>query len=95
MEHGTTNNNFNRVFLTIKKHCEEKPFKPEKAIFETIAIDANVSLFLLQYYLDLLQNLGFIEYSFADNFLCLTSFGKRQAGIFVSWNSSYRYVFVY
>ena len=75
-------NSFNNVFQAVKKYCENEPCDDDDTIFENIALDANVSLFRMQYYLDILQNLGLIHYSFDTNSISLTAFGKRQKGLF-------------
>jgi hypothetical protein len=75
-------NNFNSVFLAVKKHCENDEFDERPNVFEAIALDANVSLFTLGFYLDTLQTLGLIKYSFENSTIRLTSFGRKQKRLF-------------
>jgi len=71
-------NNFNKVFLAIKKHCEKQKLLAEINSLEAIAEEVNIPVSKLGLYLDYLQGLGLIKYSISENYIYLTSFGKTQ-----------------
>ena len=71
-------NNFNTVFLVVKKHCREQKKFAATNCFEIIAEEANVPLDKLPIYLDHLQGIGLIKYSMSEKFIYLTSFGKKH-----------------
>jgi len=75
-------NNFNSVFLAVKKYCENDGLDNNPGVFEVIALDADVSLFSLGFYLDTLQTLGLVKYSFENNTISLTAFGRKQKRLF-------------
>jgi len=75
-------NNFNSMFLAVKKHCENDQYDKNPSIFETIAQEANVPLLRLEFYLDTLQSLGLVNYSFENCTIRLTAFGLKQKRLF-------------
>ena len=70
-------NDFNTVFLAVKKHIEKQKLLAEVNCLEIIAKDANVPIGKLPVYLDYLQEAGLIKYSMSEKFIYLTSFGKK------------------
>jgi predicted transcriptional regulator len=71
-------NNFNKVFLVIKKHCQDQKRIAEIDCFEAIAREANVPMSRLPLYLHHLQEAGLIKYSIAQKYIHLTLFGKQH-----------------
>jgi len=70
-------NNFNKVFLSIKKQCGKQKNLAEINNFDAIAKEAGVPADKLPLYLNHLQDIGLIKYSLADKFIYLTAFGKK------------------
>jgi Mn-dependent DtxR family transcriptional regulator len=79
-------NNFNNVFLIIKKYSGEKGMMEGKGIFERIARDANITPAKLVFVLKTLQDLGLIKYSTEGEYIKLTAFGKKQERLFMDGN---------
>jgi hypothetical protein len=77
-------NRFNNVFLAIKKLCGSSGKMEHEDCFETLAKEAEIPLVRLEFYLDTLQDLGLIKYSFDDCVIRLTSFGKQQDRLFAA-----------
>jgi len=74
-------NNFNKVFLVVKKHCEKQKKLAEVNCFITIAKEAEIPVGNLEVYLKHLQDIGLIKFSMTDKYdkyIYLTSFGKKQ-----------------
>ena len=76
-------NTFNDVFVAVKKYCDtDAGSKDVKDCFGFIAFNANVPPDNLDFYLNVLQDLGLIKYSRADKTIHLTGFGKMQKRLF-------------
>jgi len=71
-------NNFDNVFLAIKKYNSDDNFDVNENCFEIIARSANIPLKKLNFYLSALKDFGLIEYSWDDSFVHLTLFGRNQ-----------------
>jgi len=71
-------NNFNKVFLAVRKHIEKQKLLAEINSLDTIAKEVNIPLDKLPIYLDYLQDLGLIKYSLEEKYIHLTEFGKKQ-----------------
>ena len=71
-------NNFNTVFLAVKRRCQKQQKIAEISCFEDIASDAKVPLAKLPLYLNHLQEIGLIKFSIADKYIYLTAFGNKQ-----------------
>jgi hypothetical protein len=71
-------NNFNKVFLVVKAHCEKQKNLAEVHSFDAIAREAGVPITKLDMYLDHLQKLDLLRYSREDKYIYLTVFGKKQ-----------------
>jgi hypothetical protein len=69
---------FNKVFSVIKRHCEKQKLLAEIRGFAAIAKEANVPIDKLPVYLDHLQDMGLIKYSVSEQYIYLTSLGKKQ-----------------
>ena len=75
-------NNFNNVFLTIRKYCGDKGMMEGKGIFERVAKETDIPVARLMFMLNTLQDLQLIKYSTEENYIKLTSFGKKQERLF-------------
>jgi hypothetical protein len=73
-------NNFNQIFLAVKKHCSDGC--SEDGRFYNISETANVPIEKLDFYLSTLQDLGLIKYSWKNQTIHLTNFGKKQQRLF-------------
>jgi len=74
---------FNTIFLAVREYCNRIPVPlPEMNCFEEIAARACVPVDNLEFYLDTLQNLGLIKYSWEKKTIRLTAFGKKQERLF-------------
>ena len=71
-------NNFNKVFLVVKAHCEKQKNLAEVRTFDTIARESGVPLSKLPMYLEHLQKMDLIKYSMEEQYIYLTAFGKKQ-----------------
>jgi predicted transcriptional regulator len=74
-------NDFNRVFMVIKKHCEKQKLIAEVNSLEVIAKDTKIPVDKLPLYLDYLQEAGLIKYSLTEKYIHLTTFGKKQESL--------------
>jgi len=74
-------NNFNKVFLVIKKKCTAQQRFAEISCCPTIAKEAGVSNDRLPSYLAHLQDMGLIKYSIADNYIHLTAKGHKEDNV--------------
>lgn len=77
-------NNYNQVFFTIKKYSLIDGMLRGTHCFEVVSRDSGVSYSALFPYLTNLQKLGLINYSFEENFIELTEFGRISEKIFAS-----------
>ncbi len=75
-------NNFNTVFLAVKKYCGDKGVTEDSSCFEAISKATKIPLNRLDFYLTTLQDLGLIKYSITDGYIKLTAFGKKQERLF-------------
>jgi hypothetical protein len=74
---------FNTIFLAVREYCNRIPdSRPEISCFEEIAAKAHIPIENLEFYLDTLQNLGLIKYSWEKKTIRLTAFGKKQERLF-------------
>ncbi|MCD6012512.1 MAG: hypothetical protein K0Q79_2374 [Flavipsychrobacter sp.] len=75
-------NNFNNVFLCIKKHCHEKGMMHGTDIFEKLSEDTKIPVSKIEFILTTLQNLELIKFSLEEHYIKLTPFGKKQERLF-------------
>jgi hypothetical protein len=75
-------NNFNNIFLAIKKHCDKDGVLKAPDCFETIAKEVGVPVAKIDFFLNTLQELQLIKYSVSDHYIKLTSFGRKQERLF-------------
>lgn len=75
-------NNFNHVFIAVKKHCDETGVAGGQDIFEKVASEAGVPILKIDFILNTLQNLQLIKYSIEEHYIKLTAFGKKQERLF-------------
>ena len=75
--------NFNAVFLAVKKYCGDSGITGDADCFEAISKELNVSPDSLDSYLIILQNLGLIRYSITEIYIKITPFGSRQEKLFI------------
>lgn len=75
-------NNFNSIFIIIKKHCGSNGTIDGPDCFEKIAHEAGIPLNKLDFFLNTLQNLDLIKYSSQEHYIKLTYFGKKQQRLF-------------
>jgi predicted transcriptional regulator len=73
-------NDFNKVFLAIKKQVE-KQNKLAEVGFQSISKDSKIPIKKLPEYLDYLQDAGLIKYSTDEQYIYLTAFGKKQESL--------------
>jgi len=69
---------FNTIFLEVKQYCYEAGMEPDEDCFKTIAERANIPIEQLDFFLNTLQDIGIIKYSWEDKSIYMTSFGKKQ-----------------
>lgn len=72
-------NNFNNVFLALKKHCTE--FISTECL-EQVAKETNIDRSRLDTYLNTLNDLSLIKYSHKDNLIMFTPLGKSTQEVF-------------
>jgi len=70
--------NLNKVFLTIKKHCQDVDALEQQDCIEHLANEADISKQLIIVYLDILQHMKLINYSAKEKeYISLTPLGKE------------------
>lgn len=74
-------NAFNSVFLAIKECCNNVNCGGKDCLAE-VSYRSGVPLDRLNFYLNILQDLGLIKYSWDDKTIHLTGFGKMQERLF-------------
>jgi predicted transcriptional regulator len=74
-------NNYNNIFAVIKKYCSSASDEPclEKVIAH---VQITKGMNTHYEYLDVMQELGFIEYSIEKKTITLTDKGKRAQKLF-------------
>ena len=77
-------NNFNKVFLSVKKHCGADGINADENCFKMIAEHADIPLDKLNFYLNSLQDLDLIKYSWNDKSIHMTPFGKMHEKLFMN-----------
>ena len=75
--------NFNAVFLAVKKYCGEMGITGDANCFHAISEELAVTPDHLDGYLEILQNLGLIRYSTTEVYIKITPFGARQEKLFI------------
>jgi hypothetical protein len=71
-------NKFNDVFLAAKEYYEQCPSISHECDFEKVANAAGVPPAELDFYLNILQQMGLIKYSITeDKYLFLTGYGVK------------------
>ena len=75
-------NNFNKIFTIIKKHCGEN--HAQEPCLEKVETEMVITAGMnpLYEYLDVLQDLGLIEYSVHSKTIFLTEKGKQTEKLF-------------
>jgi len=74
--------NLNKVFLTIKKHCQDVDAYDRQDCIEYLANEAGLSRQLIIVYLDILQHMKLISYSANEKeYILLTPLGKATIKI--------------
>jgi hypothetical protein len=71
-------NNFNKVFLVVKRECEKQKHIAEITSIDLIAKETSIPVHKLSQYLDHLQQIGVIRYSIADKYIHLTTLGRKK-----------------
>ncbi len=74
--------NYNALFAAIKKFCGEPGQIEEKERFDSILKEAGIPKDRTHFYLDCLQELDLIEYSYKDKYIRLTQPGKEKNMLF-------------
>ncbi|MBS1687078.1 MAG: hypothetical protein JSS96_00015 [Bacteroidetes bacterium] len=70
--------NLNKVFLTIKKHCQDIEALEEQDCIDFVAKEAGLSKSLITVYLDILQHMKLIQYAATGKeYILLTPLGKK------------------
>jgi hypothetical protein len=73
---------FNLVFLTIKKYCGNNGLPEGDKRIQLICDETKISIIRLGYYLRTLEDLGLIMFTEKEGFIKLTSFGKKVDRLF-------------
>lgn len=72
----------NKVFLTIKKHCQDIQVLDGNDCIKDIAKEANLDMELFDVYLFILKNMQLIDYSNNEKrYILLTTLGKATSKI--------------
>lgn len=75
-------NNFNNIFLCIKRHCADKGIMHCDNILELLSKETKIPAAKVEFILTTLQSLELIKYLAEESTIRLTSFGKKQDRLF-------------